>query len=150
MCLEQAWGRSRAMITRLPIFSFNNMDSDDQKVNYFEAPIPWVRITLLTAAVVAFVTHVGPALWAPPINRTLEVSARSTEVPGSTTVTLQLHQDGSVTWQRPPTMDDRVWFLPKLGIEQTHVPSTPKPLPPPSQWVEETLKKLNDNYDPNK
>ena len=85
-----------------------------------------------------------------PLNRTLEVSASSTEVPGSTTVTLQLHQDGSVTWQRPPTMDDKVWFLPKLGIQSIDVPPIPKPEPAPSPWVEETLKNLNDNFDPNK
>lgn len=115
---------------------------DDEGYAYGECPIPWIRIVLLTSAIVVFGTLVGPALWAPPVNRTLEVSAQSAEVPGSTTVTLQLHQDGTVTWRRPPTMDDQVWFLPKLGIQSIDVPQPVKPEPAPSPWVAQTLKDL--------
>ena len=99
---------------------------------------PWGKLILFCTLPGFGLLHYFPA----PINRTLEMSAQSAEVPGSTTVTLQLHQDGTVTWRRPPTMDDQVWFLPKLGIEQTRELPTPTPVPPPSPWVAETLKSL--------
>ena len=99
---------------------------------------PWGKLILFCTLLGFGLLHYFPA----PINRTLEMSAQSAEVPGSTTVTLQLHQDGTVTWRRPPTMDDQVWFLPKLGIEQTRELPTPTPVPTPSPWVAQTLKDL--------
>ena len=65
---------------------------------------PWGKLILFCTLLGLILIHYFPA----PINRTLEMSAQSAEVPVSTTVTLQLHQDGRVTWRRPPTMDDQV------------------------------------------
>jgi hypothetical protein len=46
-------------------------------------------------------------------------------------------------------MDDTVWFLPKFGIEQTNTQeSAPAIEPQRSAWVEQTLKDLNEKYDP--
>jgi hypothetical protein len=58
---------------------------------------PWGKLILFCTLLALIVLQFMPA----PINRTMEVNAASTEVPGSTTVTLQMHQDGSVTWKRP-------------------------------------------------
>ena len=72
---------------------------------------PWVRFTLLFAVIIA-AGMLAQQYFKAPINRTLELTTYSSEVPSATTATLQLHQDGTVTWQRPPSMNDRIWALP--------------------------------------